>query len=142
MWISKDTETSLKKLVLENNTLRTKETKESNSSMSRSFFFVIGLASAQIYISLCLHHISLSNLIKLCCFKIFTNHTVFEVLVYAFTSEYSKEQLSLIKYLGAIPVTYKLNRGGINPLIDIKATYELSKKIKEGCVLKIQPLIY
>ena len=51
--------------------------------------------------------------------------------VYAFTSEYSKEQLSLIKYLGAIPVTYKLNRGGINPLIDIKATYELSKKIKE-----------
>lgn len=54
------------------------------------------------------------------------NHTV-----YAFTSEYSKEQLSLIKYLGAIPVTYKLNRGGINPLMDIKATYELSNKIKE-----------
>lgn len=50
--------------------------------------------------------------------------------VYVFTSEYSKEQLSLIKSLGAIPVTYKLNRGGINPLIDIKATYELSKKIK------------
>lgn len=51
--------------------------------------------------------------------------------VYAFTSEYSKEQLSLIESLGVIPITYKFNRGGINPLIDIKATYELSKKIKE-----------
>ena len=51
--------------------------------------------------------------------------------VYAFTSEYSKEQLRLIESSGAIPVTYKLNRGGINPLIDIKATYELSKKIKD-----------
>lgn len=52
-------------------------------------------------------------------------------IVYAFTSEYSKEQLSLIESLGIIPVTYKLSRGGINPLADIKATYELSKKIKE-----------
>ncbi len=50
--------------------------------------------------------------------------------VYAFTSEYSKEELSLIKSLGAIPVTYKLSRSGINPLVDIKATYQLSKKIK------------
>lgn len=52
-------------------------------------------------------------------------------IVYAFTSEYSQEQLNLIESLGVIPVTYKLNRGGINPLIDMKATYELSKKIKE-----------
>lgn len=52
-------------------------------------------------------------------------------IVYAFTSEYSKEQLSLIESLGIIPVTYKLSRGGISPLADIKATYELSKKIKE-----------
>lgn len=51
--------------------------------------------------------------------------------VYAFTSEYSKEQLRLIESSGAIPVTYKLNRGGINPLLDIKATYELSKRIKD-----------
>lgn len=51
--------------------------------------------------------------------------------VYAFTSEYSKEQLNLIESLGVIPVTYKLNRGGINPLIDIKAIYELYRKIKE-----------
>lgn len=51
--------------------------------------------------------------------------------VYAFTSEYSKEELDLIASLGAVPITYKLNRGGINPLADIKATYQLSKKIKE-----------
>ncbi|MGP4789277.1 glycosyltransferase family 4 protein [Psychrobacter sp. 1Y11] len=51
--------------------------------------------------------------------------------VYAFTSEYSEDQLRLIESSGAIPVTYKLSRGGINPLADIKATYELSKKIKD-----------
>jgi len=51
--------------------------------------------------------------------------------VYAFTSEYSKEELDLIELLGAVPITYELNRGGINPLADIKATYQLSKKIKE-----------
>lgn len=51
--------------------------------------------------------------------------------VYAFTSEYSKEELSLIESLGAIPIIYELNRGGINPLADIKATYQLFKKIKE-----------
>lgn len=51
--------------------------------------------------------------------------------VYAFTSEYSKEQLNLIESLGAIPITYELNRGGMNPLADAKATYALSKKIKE-----------
>ena len=50
--------------------------------------------------------------------------------VYAFTSEYSKEQLSLIESLGVIPVTYKSNRGGLNPFVDIKETYELSEKIK------------
>ena len=51
--------------------------------------------------------------------------------VYAFTSEYIEEELSEIETLGAIPITYELNRGGINPFIDIKTTYELSKKIKE-----------
>src|SRR5690606_10935174 len=38
--------------------------------------------------------------------------------------------LKKIKSLGAIPVTYTLNRGGFNPLADIIATYQLSKKIK------------
>ncbi len=50
--------------------------------------------------------------------------------VYAFTSEYTAEDLKKIEKLGAIPVTYNLNRGGLNPLADIFATYKLSKKIK------------
>ncbi|MGE6390363.1 glycosyltransferase family 4 protein [Psychrobacter pacificensis] len=50
--------------------------------------------------------------------------------VYAFTSEYSQEELGKIEALGAIPVPYHLNRGGLNPLADITATYALSKKIK------------
>ena len=50
--------------------------------------------------------------------------------VYAFTSEYREEELSEIETLGAIPITYELNRGGINPFTDIKSTYKLSKKIK------------
>ncbi|MEA1230699.1 glycosyltransferase family 4 protein [Acinetobacter sp. IRS14] len=52
-------------------------------------------------------------------------------IVYAFTSEYTDTDLRKIKSLGAIPVTYDLNRGGLNPLADIKATYLLAKKIKE-----------
>ena len=51
--------------------------------------------------------------------------------VYAFTSEYSVDDLKKIESLGVIPVTYELNRGGMNPLADAKATYALSKKIKE-----------
>lgn len=51
--------------------------------------------------------------------------------IYAFTSEYSQEELRLIESLGTIPITYELNRGGINPLADVKATFELSKKIKK-----------
>ncbi|WP_198334963.1 glycosyltransferase family 4 protein [Psychrobacter namhaensis] len=51
--------------------------------------------------------------------------------VYAFTSEYSVDDLKKIESLGAIPVTYELSRGGMNPLADAKATYALSKKIKE-----------
>lgn len=51
--------------------------------------------------------------------------------VYAFTSEYTAEDLKKIKQLGATPITYELNRGGLNPLSDIIATYKLSKKIRE-----------
>lgn len=51
--------------------------------------------------------------------------------VYAFTSEYADSDLKKIKSLGAIPMTYELNRGGLNPLSDIVATYKLSKKIRE-----------
>ena len=51
--------------------------------------------------------------------------------VYAFTSEYTDSDLKKIESLGAIPVTYELNRGGLNPLADILATYKLSKKIRD-----------
>lgn len=50
--------------------------------------------------------------------------------VYAFTSESTAEELKKIEQLGAIPITYTLNRGGLNPLADIFATYQLAKKIK------------
>lgn len=50
--------------------------------------------------------------------------------VYAFTSEYMAEDLKKIEKLGATPITYTLKRGGLNPLADIIATYQLSKKIK------------
>jgi len=51
--------------------------------------------------------------------------------VYAFTSEYTDADLKKIESLGAIPITYELNRGGLNPFLDIVATYKLSKKIQE-----------
>ena len=51
--------------------------------------------------------------------------------VYTFTSEYTDSDLKKIESLGAIPMTYELNRGGLNPLSDIVATYKLSKKIRE-----------
>ena len=50
--------------------------------------------------------------------------------VYAFTSEYTEEELSKIAGSGAIPITYELNRGRINLFTDIKSSYGLSKKIK------------
>ena len=50
--------------------------------------------------------------------------------VYAFTSEYTAEDLKKIEKLGATPISYTLNRGGLNPLADIIATYQLTKKIK------------
>ena len=52
-------------------------------------------------------------------------------IVYTFVSEHNQNELSKIEAMGAIPVTYELKRGGLNPLIDIKVTYELSKKIKD-----------
>ena len=52
-------------------------------------------------------------------------------IVYAFTSEYTAEDIKKIEALGAIPITYELNRGGLNPLADVKATHALAKKIKQ-----------
>lgn len=50
--------------------------------------------------------------------------------VYAFTSDYEKDNLSKIKALGAIPITYQLSRGGLNPLNDIKTAVSLAKELK------------
>ena len=52
-------------------------------------------------------------------------------VVYAFTIESKQEKLDKIGALGAIPMTYQLNRGGLNPVADIKATYALSKEIRK-----------
>lgn len=51
--------------------------------------------------------------------------------VYAFTSSYDNEELEKIKALGAIPMSYTLSRGGLNPVTDIKMTYRLSRQIKK-----------
>jgi glycosyltransferase involved in cell wall biosynthesis len=56
--------------------------------------------------------------------------------VYAFVSEYNDYWLENIRNIGAIPITYQLSRGGLNPFKDIYSIYQLSKKIK-----KIKPEI-
>lgn len=67
--------------------------------------------------------------------------------VYAFVSEYTNDELEIIKNMGVIPVTYQFNRGGLNPLADLKETYLLSqelKKIKPNLVFSyfIKPVIF
>src|SRR5690606_31310541 len=51
--------------------------------------------------------------------------------VHAFLSEYNNDWLDKIKNLGVTPITYKLSRGGLNPLTDLRSTYQLIQKIKE-----------
>ena len=53
------------------------------------------------------------------------------VKVYAFTTDHQVSELEKIEKLGAIPVVYSLNRGSLNPLSDLYATYKLSKQIRE-----------
>lgn len=53
------------------------------------------------------------------------------VKVYAFTIDHQVSELEKIEKLGAIPVIYSLNRGSLNPISDLYATYKLSKQIKE-----------
>ncbi|MBS7814906.1 glycosyltransferase family 1 protein [Wohlfahrtiimonas chitiniclastica] len=57
-------------------------------------------------------------------------------MIYTFICEYSSDDLEHLKELGAIPVTYKMSRGGLNPLADIRAMFQLKKKISQ-----IQPQI-
>lgn len=51
--------------------------------------------------------------------------------VYAFATDYDDISSKRIRSLGAIPIPYELNRGGLNPLADLIATYRLAKKIRE-----------
>lgn len=67
--------------------------------------------------------------------------------VYAFTSEYSDTCLEKIKALGAIPITYTLSRGGLNPFADVASVLELVrnfKRIKPDVVFSYfaKPVIY
>lgn len=51
--------------------------------------------------------------------------------VYALTTDSSPDELSKIEKLGAEPITYTLNRAGLNPLKDINSTIALAKQIKD-----------
>ena len=53
------------------------------------------------------------------------------ITVYAFTTDGDALELEKISKLGAIPIFYQLNRGGLNPLADILATYKLAQQIKQ-----------
>ena len=50
--------------------------------------------------------------------------------VYAFVTDDEEKILDNIRRLGAIPIVYKLSRGGLNPIIDISNTLSLYKEIK------------
>lgn len=52
-------------------------------------------------------------------------------IVYALTCEDKKQELKKIRELDAIPISYKLNRGGLNPLEDIQTIFELARRIKK-----------
>jgi len=50
--------------------------------------------------------------------------------VYVFCTDYSTRTSSAISALGAHPISYQLNRGGLNPFADIKSTIKLKNIIK------------
>ncbi|OYQ74959.1 glycosyltransferase family 4 protein [Wohlfahrtiimonas chitiniclastica] len=52
------------------------------------------------------------------------------VKVYALTCEYTQYDLDAITELGAIPMTYQMSRGGLNPFADLIALYKLHRQIK------------
>lgn len=51
--------------------------------------------------------------------------------VYAFVSEYNDAWINKIQSLGVKLVTYRLNRGGLNPIRDVVSTIDLLKKINK-----------
>lgn len=51
--------------------------------------------------------------------------------VYAFAIDYSEDTRSAVRSLGAIPISYTLNKTGMNPFSDIIDTFKLYYKFKE-----------
>lgn len=51
--------------------------------------------------------------------------------VYAFVSEFSDNELDIIREMGVTPVTYRSNRSGLNPFSDIKSTFLIFKALKK-----------
>ncbi|HGT2459964.1 TPA: glycosyltransferase family 4 protein, partial [Neisseria gonorrhoeae] len=51
--------------------------------------------------------------------------------VYAFVSEFSDNELDIIREMGVTPVTYRSNRSGVNPFSDIKSTFLIFKALKK-----------
>lgn len=51
--------------------------------------------------------------------------------IYAFVSEYTQCELDKIQAMGVVAIPYQLNRGGLNPIADIIATYKLVQQIKQ-----------
>ena len=67
--------------------------------------------------------------------------------VYGFTSDSDETELAKIAQLGAMPIHYKLSRGGLNPYEDLSNTISLYQKIKKlqpDIVLSyfVKPVIY
>lgn len=63
--------------------------------------------------------------------ELIKNLNLKNIIVYAFTTDYAVLELEKIRNLGATPISYQLNRGGLNPLADILATYKLAQQIKQ-----------
>lgn len=51
--------------------------------------------------------------------------------VYAFALDYTAESRALVEKLGAIPVSYQLNKAGLNPVMDVRDTFRLYKTLKK-----------
>lgn len=51
--------------------------------------------------------------------------------VHVFATDYTESTKTEVRNLGGIPIDYQLNRGGLNPLQDIKSTIQLKKLISD-----------
>jgi len=63
--------------------------------------------------------------------ELIKNLNLKNITVYAFTTDDDAFELEKISKLGAIPISYQLNRGGLNPLADVLATYKLAQQIRQ-----------